>query len=82
MHSNLGLVLNAVGRSADAISHYKEALRLAPGFAEIRLNMALAFLGIPGRRREAAEQLEEYLRVRPANDMTQRILEQIRATPP
>jgi len=82
VHSNLGLVLNAVGRSADAISHYKEALRLAPGFAEIRLNMALAFLGIPGRRREAAEQLEEYLRVRPANDMTQRILEQIRATPP
>ena len=70
VHSNLGLVLNAQGKPTEAIEHYREALRLMPGFAEIHLNMALAFLNLPGRRNEAAEQLEEYLQVRPANEMT------------
>ena len=82
VHSNLGLVLNAQGRPEEAIAHYKEALRIMPGFVEIRLNIALALLNMPGRRNEAAEQLEAYLQVRPANEMTQQILAQIQGAPP
>jgi len=76
------LVLNAQGRPADAIAHYKEALRLAPDNAEIRLNIVLALLNVPGGRAEAMQQLEAYLRVRPENETTRQILAMIQASPP
>ena len=82
VHSNLGLVLNALGRPSAAIDQYAEALRLQPDFVEIHLNWALALLNIPGHRGEAAVHLEAYLRVRPANDMTQQIASQIQSAQP
>jgi tetratricopeptide (TPR) repeat protein len=77
VRNNLGLVLNALGRPEEAIAQYNEALRLAPGFAEIRLNLAITLLGMPGRRADAAHQLDAYLQVRPANDLTRQILAQL-----
>jgi tetratricopeptide (TPR) repeat protein len=82
VRNNLGLALIAQGRSSEAVSQFEEALRLMPNFAEIRLNLAIALLNIPGQRNEAARQLDAYLQVRPANEMTQQILGQIQATPP
>ena len=77
VRNNLGLALNAQGRSTEAVAQFAEALRLMPAFAEIRLNLAIALLGIQGGKAEAAEQLEAYLQVRPANDTTRQILAQI-----
>jgi len=82
VHSNLGLVLNALGRPSAAIDQYAEALRLQPDFVEIHLNWALALLNLPGHRAEAAAHLEAYLRVRPANEMTQQIASQIQTGQP
>ena len=77
VRNNLGLALNAQCRSTEAVAQFAEALRLMPAFAEIRLNLAIALLGIQGGKAEAAEQLEAYLQVRPANDTTRQILAQI-----
>jgi tetratricopeptide (TPR) repeat protein len=82
VRNNLGLALIAQGRPLEAVEALNEALRAAPGFVEIHLNLAIAFLSMPGRRNEAAQQLEAYLQVRPANEMTQQILEQIQASGP
>jgi tetratricopeptide (TPR) repeat protein len=82
VRNNLGLALIAQGRPLEAVEELNEALRIAPGFVEIHLNLAIALLSIPGRRNEAAQQLEAYLQVRPANEMTQQILEQIQASGP
>jgi tetratricopeptide (TPR) repeat protein len=80
VRNNLGLALIAEGRPTEAAEQFETALRFMPSFAEIHLNLAIAFLGIPGRRTEAAQQLEAYLQVRPANELSQQILEQLQAT--
>jgi len=81
IRNNLGLALISQGRFSEAVSQLNEALQVSPGFVEIRLNLAIALLNIPGQKAEAARQLDAYLQVRPANDMTQQILEQLQATP-
>jgi hypothetical protein len=42
----------------------------------------MALLNIPGRRREAEEQLEAFLGARPDNEAARRILAQIQANHP
>ena len=77
-HVNLGNALAAQGQTAAAVTHYMEALRLQPGYAEIHYNIALALLNVPGRGNEAAAQLEAYLRIRPGNEAARQILARIR----
>ena len=81
-HNNLGAALSAQGRTSEAVAEYEEALRLKPDFAEIHFNIAMALLNVPGRRNDAADQLEAFLRIRPGNDAALRILAQIRANQP
>jgi len=64
------------------VTQYEEALRLMPNYAEIRYNIAMALLSIPGRTNEAAEQLEAFLKERPGNEAAQRMLSRIRASRP
>ncbi len=40
-HYNLGIVYNRLGNTAAAMDSYKEALRLRPGYAQARYNLAL-----------------------------------------
>ena len=50
-----GTALANVGRSKDAVGHYKKALKLKPDFAEARLSLALTYLNLgdrPGATRE------------------------------
>ena len=75
-------MLAALGRTDEAVAEYREALRLRPAYAEIHFNLAMALLNAPGRRGEAAEQLEEFLLARPGNEAAWRILGQIRADRP
>ncbi len=81
-HNNLGLVLTAQGRTMEAIAQFNDALRVAPGFAEIHLNIAVvALLNLPGARNEVI-QYEAYLRVRPENETTRQIPAKIQPDQP
>ena len=61
-HNDLGLVLAADGRLAEAVPHYREALRLKPDFANAHNNLGLA-LGATGRTAEAIAQFQEAIRI-------------------
>ena len=77
VRNNLGLALIALGRPEEAADELTRALADRPSFAEIRLNLAIAYLDIPGRRADAARQLDAFLQVRPPNDLTRQILAQL-----
>jgi tetratricopeptide (TPR) repeat protein len=64
VHYNWGLLL-AEDRQLDAaIAHYREALRLDPGYAKARTNLGWA-LAAQGRLEEAVVEYREALRLRP-----------------
>jgi tetratricopeptide (TPR) repeat protein len=64
--NNLGYVLAGLpGRSADAIAHYEEALRLKPGYAMAEFNLGNALAAVPGRRDEAIAHYGVALRLWP-----------------
>lgn len=62
-HAGIAAEYRAAGALDEAIGQYEDALRLRPGFADIRLAYARALLE-RGRHREAAEALEAVLAVR------------------
>jgi Tfp pilus assembly protein PilF len=62
--SNLGAVLAAQGRYADAIARYREALAVDSGRTAVRQNLALA-LQKAGRPGEAVPELERVVAERP-----------------
>ena len=65
-HCNVGDALIRLGRTADALDHYREALRLKTKFAGARSNCGLALAAL-GRFNEAVEQYRLALQESPAN---------------
>ncbi len=63
-HVNLGVELLAAGRADAAIAHYRAALELRPGAAEIQTNLGGALLKL-GRVEEAVAPLEAAVRAKP-----------------
>jgi tetratricopeptide (TPR) repeat protein len=63
-HYNLGAVLFAEGRTAEAVAQYEEALRLRPDYPEAHSNLGSALFA-EGRADEAIAQCEEALRLEP-----------------
>jgi tetratricopeptide (TPR) repeat protein len=63
-HAELAAEYRAAGALDQAIAQYEEALRLRPGFADIRLAYARALME-RGRHGEAGEALDAVLGVRP-----------------
>jgi Tfp pilus assembly protein PilF len=59
-----GTELAAVGRTAEAIAHYEQALKLKPDYAEAHNNLGMAFIS-QGRTVAAIVQYEQALRLRP-----------------
>jgi Flp pilus assembly protein TadD len=57
-HALLGSLLANRRQLAEATSEYREALRLRPGFARTRLDLA-SVLAAQGKTAEAVEQLRE-----------------------
>lgn len=65
-HNNLGATLAAQGKSAEAIPHYREALRLRPVYAEAHSNLGNA-LAATGDLDGAVREHREALRIWPGN---------------
>ncbi|MFC1489058.1 tetratricopeptide repeat protein [Thermodesulfobacteriota bacterium] len=63
-HNNLGNALLRKGRTAEAIEHYREALRLRPNYVEAHNNLGNA-LAKQGLADEAIKQCREALRLNP-----------------
>ncbi len=64
-HNNLGLLLSRdASRRSEAIQHYREALRLDPGYAEAEYNLGIA-LSNQGSTAEAIQHYEAALRLKP-----------------
>lgn len=63
-HNNLGLVFAEKGSLTEAMSHYRECLRIRPTFPEAHHNLGTALLR-QGRMEEAAPAFAEALRLRP-----------------
>jgi superkiller protein 3 len=65
-HYNLGLLRLSVGRAAEALTHFNEALQIQPKFAEARLKRAVALVAA-GSPDQAKSELELLLAEDPAN---------------
>lgn len=63
-HTNLGAVLQAMGKLDEAISHYRQALRIRPGDVTAHNNLGGALQSI-GKLEEAVSHYRQGLRIRP-----------------
>lgn len=63
-HFGLGNALREEGNTAEAIHHYSEALRLDPGYVEVRINWGIALMD-QGRPADAVNHFSEVLRINP-----------------
>ncbi|MCX5789420.1 MAG: tetratricopeptide repeat protein, partial [Elusimicrobia bacterium] len=62
----LAVILAAQGRYAEAIEHYREAVRLAPGYAPAYRNWA-GLMASLGRRDAAAKLFEAVVKLDPTD---------------
>jgi tetratricopeptide (TPR) repeat protein len=65
-HNNLGLDLAGAGRTAEAIEHYQEALKIDPNYSSAHNNLGV-ILDETGRTEEAIKHYRDALRIDPAN---------------
>src|SRR5213593_1248465 len=63
-HNNLGYALDRQGKLAEAIEHYRQALRIKPDYAEAHNNVGHALDG-QGKSAEAIEHFQQALRIKP-----------------
>ncbi len=68
IHNSLGMVLDREGKSDEARQHFADAVRLSPGFAEGRINLANA-LAASGAFADAIAQFEAAIVLKP--DLTE-----------
>jgi tetratricopeptide (TPR) repeat protein len=66
-HGDLGNIFNMKGMFLDALSHYKEALKLSPEDTGIRFNLAITYKRM-GRIDEAGAEFEEILKIDPTDE--------------
>lgn len=64
MHADLGRAYREAGALGLATAQFQSGLSLRPGFADLRLELARAFLDA-GQPKDAARELDEVLRVSP-----------------
>jgi len=63
-HNNLGIVYAESGRTADAIRHYRECLKIRPDYPDAHHNLGTALLRLD-KIEEAIRELSEAVRLRP-----------------
>jgi Flp pilus assembly protein TadD len=75
IHFELGRALARVGREAEALGEFAQAVRLKPELADAHLNYGVA-LARSRRFSEAVAEFRETLRLNPRDQRAQRMLEQ------
>lgn len=65
-HNNLGYVLAAQGRTAEAVEQYQKALAIYPEYAEADINLGRVFLN-EGRLDEAEDYFQRAVKIKPAS---------------
>ncbi len=63
-HNNLGVLLSAEGKTAEAVAHYQATIRLDPDFEQAYNNMGIVYAQA-GKTQEAISQYAEALRLNP-----------------
>ncbi len=64
IHNNLGNALDAEGKNAEAISHYKMAIELNPNYYKPHTNLGIA-LGVEGKNEEAISHFKMAIKLKP-----------------
>lgn len=64
IHNNLGIAYDKIGRYAEAVEEFREALRLDPGYIEVHNNIAVACSKM-GLVEEAINELKTAIRLKP-----------------
>ena len=64
-HYNMGLALNSLGRHAEAVQAYREAVRVRPDYADAWGNLGLT-ANVIGQYRESADAFERATALLPA----------------
>ncbi|SNQ62332.1 tetratricopeptide repeat protein [Candidatus Methanoperedens nitratireducens] len=64
IHNNLGIAYDMIGRYAEAVEEFREALRLDPGYIEVHNNIAVTCSKM-GLVEEAINELETAIRLKP-----------------
>ena len=64
IHNNLGNALDAEGKNAEAISHYKMAIKINPDYATAHNNLGNV-LGLKGEMKEAISQYKMAIKLNP-----------------
>lgn len=64
LHAELGELYRALGQHEQAIEEYRKAIRVAPGFPDLRLRLATAYREA-GRLREGLSEIERVIADRP-----------------
>jgi len=72
-HANLAAAWDEAGNTAEAIRHFREALRLKPHLAEIHNNLGIVLANL-GRLDEAMEHYRQALRLKPGFAQAHRAL--------
>ncbi len=75
IHFELGNALAGLGRDAEALLEYAEAVRLIPDFADVHLNYGMS-LARNLRYEEAVMEFRETLRLRPQDERARRMLDE------
>ena len=63
-HTSLGIALLQIGKIQEAITHFEQALRIKPDYAEAHYNLGFALAQL-GRTQEAIAQYQQVLRIKP-----------------
>jgi Flp pilus assembly protein TadD len=63
LHNNLGVILMASGREAEAVSEFEAAVRLTPDSPDYHVNLGLALAQMPGRVSHAMAEYQTALRI-------------------
>jgi tetratricopeptide (TPR) repeat protein len=66
-HNDLAFLLCQTGRAPEALAHFEEAIRIEPGYAIARFNLAELLAQTPGHESDASNQFEAFLRLSPGD---------------
>ena len=81
MHHNLGIAYAGLGRRAEAIRAFREAIRFRPSYVDAHLGLGKVLLD-EGRKDEARVVFERVMALAPGSDIAVDVREQLKSLAP